>query len=223
MGVVQSSEGVLAPCSKHLLSEPAIIGNLAQETLGAKSKVDWERMISDYDLIRSAIEKVIPGFEQYNQRVREPGGFYLPNGARKGKFNTPSGKAHFTINMPSDIKIKADEYFMMTLRSHDQYNTTIYGLDDRYRGIYNERRVVMMNATDIQNEGLKPGDLVDLVGHYEGATRVAEKFIVVSYDIPRQCLATYFPEANVLVPIQSVAIGSKTPTSKLVVVKLRKR
>jgi molybdopterin-dependent oxidoreductase alpha subunit len=221
MGVVQSSEGVLPPCSDELLSEPQIVAQLALYTLSGRSKVNWEELASNYDYIRDAIEKVIPGFDNYNERVRQPGGFYLPNGAREGKFNTASGKANFTINATSDVKIEADEYIMMTVRSHDQYNTTIYGLDDRYRGIYNERRVVMMNEKDMAQDGLKSGDVVDLIGVYEGETRIAEKFIVVPYDIPERCVATYFPEANVLVPIQSVAHTSKTPTSKLVVVKIQ--
>ena len=222
MGVVQSSEGVLAPCSDQLLSEPAIIAHLAKATLGTKSKVDWEYLVGQYDRIRDVIEQVIPGFENYNERVRKPGGFYLPNGAREGKFNTPSGKAQFTVNAVPKWNLKEGEYIMMTIRSHDQYNTTIYGLDDRYRGIYNERRVVMMNAKDIKNAGLKSGDVVDLVGTYQGETRIAKQFIIVPYSIPSRCVATYFPEANVLVPINSYARKSKTPASKAVVVSIAK-
>jgi len=223
MGVVHSSQGVLKPCSEHLLSEPAIVARLAKATLGERSKVDWDKMVSNYDHIRDAIEATVPGFEDYNRRVREPGGFYLPNGAREQKFNTPSGKAHFTINPVPQNQLDEDEYIMMTIRSHDQYNTTIYGLDDRYRGIYNERRVVMMNKEDMENEGLKKGDVVDLLGHHKGQKRVAEQFIVVPYDIPPKCVATYFPEANVLVPIDSYARGSKTPRSKWVAIRISKR
>lgn len=222
MGVIHSSQGVLPPPSEHLLSEPAIVAGLARATLGARSKVDWDKMISNYDHIRDAIEAVVPGFDDYNRRVREPGGFYLPNGAREQQFHTPSGKAHFTVNAVPENGLAPDEYIMMTIRSHDQYNTTIYGLNDRYRGIYNERRVVMMNEEDMRADGLKKGDVVDLVGTHKGQTRVARSFIVVPYDIPRRCLATYFPEANVLVPIDSVAKGSKTPASKRVVVRVRK-
>jgi len=222
MGVVHSSQGVLTPPSDRLLSEPAIVARLAQATLGDRSKVNWAEMAGNYDHIRDAIEKTVPGFEDYNQRVREPGGFYLPNGARKQEFNTPSGKAHFTVNEVPENKLADQHYVMMTIRSHDQFNTTIYGLNDRYRGIYNERRVVLMNADAMQEAGLKQGDVVDLIGHYQGERRVANRFIVVPYDIPRRCVATYFPEANVLVPINSYAKGSKTPTSKWVEVGIEK-
>ena len=220
MGVVHSSQGILAPPSEHLLSEPAIVAGLAKAALGNRSKVNWDEMIANYDHIRDAIEAVVPGFDDYNRRVREPGGFYLPNGAREQQFNTPSGKAHFSVNPLPENGIAPDEYIMMTIRSHDQFNTTIYGLDDRYRGIYNERRVVLMNREDMQEDGLKQGDVVNLIGHYKGQRRVAKSFIVVPYDIPRRCVATYFPEANVLVPIDSMAKGSKTPASKRVVVRV---
>ncbi|MCO6487745.1 MAG: FdhF/YdeP family oxidoreductase [Phaeodactylibacter sp.] len=223
MGIIHSSQGVLPPPSGHLLSEPAIVAGLAKATLGSRSKVDWDNMIANYDHIRDAIEAVVPGFDDYNRRVREPGGFYLPNGAREQQFDTPSGKAHFTINPLPENGIAEDEYIMMTIRSHDQYNTTIYGLNDRYRGIYNERRVVLMNEQDMREDELKKGDVVDLAGNYKGQERMAKSFIVVPYDIPRRCLATYFPEANVLVPIDSVAKGSRTPASKRVVVRVRKR
>lgn len=220
MGVVHSSQGILPPCSKDLMSEPAIVAHLAKATLGSQSKVDWEKMIANYDEIRNAIEKTIPGFDDYNQRIREPGGFYLPNGARKGEFNTASGKAQFTINAVPDNSLKEDEYIMMTIRSHDQYNTTIYGLNDRYRGIYNERRVVLMNQGDMKKEGLKKGQVIHLTSQYKGKKRTANHFIVVPYDIPKQCIATYFPEANVLVPIDSFAKYSKTPASKSIIVKI---
>ena len=216
MGVVHSSQGVLDPPSSHLLSEPAIVAGLAKATLGESSKVDWERMINNYDHIRDAIEKVVPGFADYNLRVREPGGFYLPNGARKQQFNTPSGRAVFSVNTVPALQIEEGHYIMMTIRSHDQFNTTIYSLDDRYRGIYNERRVVMMNEADIREGGFRSGQVVDLISHYQGQRRLARSFIVVPFDIPRRCVATYFPEANVLVPVDSYARGSKTPTSKWV-------
>ncbi len=220
MGIIHSSQGVLTPPSEQLLSEPAIVARLAGATLGDGSKVDWEKMAGNYDHIRDAIEKVVPGFDNYNQRVREPGGFYLPNSARQQEFNTPSGKAVFTVNTVPDNRIEAGQFIMMTVRSHDQFNTTIYGLDDRYRGIYNERRVVMMNAADMAEAGLEKGQVVDLVSHFRGQRRVAKSFIVTPYDIPRQCAATYFPEANVLVPVDSYAKGSKTPTSKWVLITL---
>jgi len=221
MGIVHSSQGVLTPISDKLLSEPAIVCRLAKATL-QESKVDWKKMTANYDHIRDAIEQVIPGFDNYNQRVREPGGFYLPNGARKGTFNTKSGKAHFTINKTTQHNLQQGEYLMMTNRSHDQYNTTIYGLDDRYRGIYNERRVVMMHPDDLKSEGLKAKDIVDLTSHFNGKTRTAKRFIVVPYDVARGCVVTYFPEANVLVPLEQQAHTSKTPASKSVKVKVQK-
>ncbi|HYC87122.1 MAG TPA: molybdopterin dinucleotide binding domain-containing protein, partial [Chryseosolibacter sp.] len=148
--------------------------------------------------------------------------FYLPNCNRDGNFNTASGKAVFNVARFCETKLQEDELLMMTIRSHDQFNTTIYGLDDRYRGIYNERRVVLMNAVDMQQRGLLEGDCVDLFNHSGGRERTARKFLVVGYPIPKKCAATYFPEANVLVPVDSVADKSNTPVSKGVVIKLRK-
>ncbi|GJM31583.1 MAG: formate dehydrogenase subunit alpha [Saprospiraceae bacterium] len=219
-GVVQSSKGILAPPSTKLLSEPAIVARMAMATLGEQSKVDWQLMINNYDHIRDAIEQVIPGFDNYNQQVREQGGFYLPNGARKQEFNTPSGKAHFSITKVPKNELQADEYIMMTVRSHDQFNTTIYGLNDRYRGIANERRVVMMNREDMAIAGILEKQVVNLVSNYNGKVRTARQFRVVPYDIPKRCVATYFPEANVLVPIQNIDQESKIPSSKKVVIKI---
>jgi molybdopterin-dependent oxidoreductase alpha subunit len=222
MGVVQMSKGNLKPVSEHLLSEPAIVCQLAQATLGSKSRVNWERYNQHYDHIREDIEKVIPGFDNYNERVRHPGGFYLPNSAREGRFNTKTGKAHFNVANVTTQQLAADEFMMMTIRSHDQFNTTIYGLDDRYRGIYQERRVILMNIKDIIAAGLQPGDVVDLYNEFGGTERVVHKFIVVEYNIPEKCTATYFPETNALVPLNSVADKSNTPTSKLVILKIKK-
>ncbi|MVT11201.1 FdhF/YdeP family oxidoreductase [Chitinophaga tropicalis] len=222
MGVVQMSKGNLPPISADLLSEPVIVCRLAQATLGDRSRVNWKHYTQHYDYIREDLEKVIPGFNNYNTRVRHPGGFYLPNNAREGKFDTGSGKAVFNIAPLTIHPLADDEYMMMTIRSHDQFNTTIYGLDDRYRGIYQERRVILMNKTDIDKAGLKTGDVVDLVNVFEGQERVVRKFLVVAYDIPERCTATYFPEANALVPLNSVAEKSNTPTSKLVVIRVRK-
>ena len=220
MGIVHSSRGERTPASEHLLSEPAIVVGMAKAVLGDNSKVDWEKMISDYDHIRDAIEQVIPGFDNYNERVRQKGGFYLPNGAREGKYNTSDKKAQFTANAVPEHRLEKGQYLMMTIRSHDQYNTTIYGLHDRYRGIHNERRVVLMNKADMEEAGLQSQQVVNLRSHYNGEERVAYRFLVVPYDIPRQCVATYFPEANVLVPIKSRADLSKTPASKSVVVSI---
>ena len=218
MGVVSASEGRLAPASEHLRSEPRIVAGLARAVLGARSKVSWERLVEDYDRIRDLVEKVIPGFERYNERARKPGGFYLPNGPREGKFPTPSGKAHFTVHAVPDDPLGPDQLMMMTVRSHDQFNTTIYGLEDRYRGIGKARRVVLMNRADIEARGLEPGQVVDLTSHFRGEERVARRFVVVEYPIPRRNAATYFPEANVLVPLGSVARKSNTPASKSVVI-----
>lgn len=222
-GVVHQSRGGKTPASEHLLSEPKIVAELAKATLGNKSSVDWDRLVSNYDNIRDVIEQTIPGFDNYNERVRKPGGFYLPNGAREGDFKTLTGKANFTINKNPEHKLAADEYLMMTIRSHDQYNTTIYGLDDRYRGILHERRVVLMNEQDIKEAGLKLEEEVDLVSNYDGEKRVAKNFLVIPYDIPSRCIGTYFPEANVLIPYNHYAHTSKTPISKSVVVKVESR
>jgi molybdopterin-dependent oxidoreductase alpha subunit len=221
MAVVQASRGFLRPASPQLLSEPAIVAGLARATLGPRTTIDWEGLISDYDRIRELIDRVIPGFENYNQRVRQPGGFYLPNAARDRVFKTPKGKAIFTVHPLPAHELKPGQLLMMTIRSHDQFNTTIYGLNDRYRGIHNGRRVVLLNREDMHNAGVKEGQMVDLTSHFEGEERVAHRFAVVAYDIPRLCAATYFPEANVLVPLGSVAEKSNTPASKSVIISIK--
>ena len=223
MGVVQLSKGVLQPVSDQLLSEPVIVCRLAKATLGARSTINWDKYLENYDSIRDDIERTIPGFGDYNKRVRDPGGFYLPNCNREGSFNTASKKAHFNIAPITTIHMAEDELLMMTIRSHDQFNTTIYGLNDRYRGIYKERRVILMNQQDMERRNLQQGDVVDIYNHHGGVERVAHKFIVVPYPIPPQCTATYFPETNVLVPVNSVAKKSNTPVSKAVVVTVKKR
>ncbi|HEX3560678.1 MAG TPA: FdhF/YdeP family oxidoreductase [Pyrinomonadaceae bacterium] len=221
MGVVHSSRGSLEPASPQLLSEPAIIARLARATLGERSAINWESVVEDYDRVRDLIGRVIPGFDDYNSRVRRPGGFYLPNLAREGTFETSTGKANFTVHPLPRHELAPGQLLMMTMRSHDQFNTTIYGLDDRYRGVMGERRVVFLNPLDVREQGLSAGQVVDLVGHFEGEERIARRFIVVPYRIPRRCAATYFPEANVLVPVRSVADKSNTPASKSVVISLR--
>jgi molybdopterin-dependent oxidoreductase alpha subunit len=223
MGVVQQSKGMLKPISDTLLSEPVIVCRLAKASLGNNSKINWDKYLQHYDHIRTDIEACIPGFENYNERVRIPGGFYLPNCNREGSFDTPTQKAQFNIATAAQTVLKDDELMMMTIRSHDQFNTTIYGLDDRYRGIYNERRVIIMNRQDMNDRGLKEKDIVDLYNYDDGKERVAHQFIVVPYPIPKGCTATYFPETNVLVPLRSVAEKSNTPTSKFIPVTLRKR
>jgi len=219
MGIVHSSQGTLEPKSEMLKSEPAIVAGIANALFADKS-IDWDNFIADYDNIRAAIEANIAGFDNYNKRVRNPEGFYLPNIAREQKFNNTDGKAKFSVNQLSDLSLKEDEYTMMTIRSHDQYNTTIYGLDDRYRGIENGRRVLFMNKKDVKQSGLKKGDYVDISSHYDEQTRVAKSFMVVPYDIPRGNLATYFPETNVLVPHDQYGRKSETPISKSIVVKV---
>ncbi len=220
MGIVHSSQGTLAPKSEALKSEPSIVAELSKK-LFDDGQIDWDKLVANYDNIREAIEANIAGFENYNKRVRNPEGFYLPNVARERKFKK-DGKALFTVNQLSEHKLANDEYLMMTVRSHDQYNTTIYGLDDRYRGIENGRRVLFMNKKDISKENLKKGDYVDLQSHYDGVTRIAKLFKVVPFDIPEGNLATYFPETNVLVPFNKYARKSETPISKSIVVKVSK-
>lgn len=217
MSQVRSSRGVLPPASDRLLSEPTIVARMARATLGERSTVDWEGLVADYDRIRDHIERVIPGFEDFNRRVRE-GDFVLPNLARdRREFTTTTGKANFTVHSVHPVPLEAGQLLMMSMRSHDQFNTTVYGLDDRYRGIYNERRVILMNPDDIRERGLQPGQVVDLTSHFGGETRTARQFIVVEFPMPPRCTATYFPETNVLVPIGSVAARSNTPTSKFVI------
>ena len=221
MGIVHSSKGVLKPASEHLMSEPAIVCHLAKATL-KDSKVDWQAMMDNYDNIRDAIEKCIAGFNDYNRRVRREGGFYLPNGPKERRFDTDNGKAHFSVTPLPSNPLQADEYLMTTLRAHDQFNTTIYEEHDRYRGIFDSRRVVLMHPEDIKAASFQQGDYVDLLNYHGGRERVAPNFSIVSYDIPRRCVATYFPEANVLVPIGKTAPGPNIPASKSVVVKMRK-
>lgn len=222
-GVVQASRGKVDPISEHLRAEPTIIAELAKKVVGEKyAKPNWETLAADYDLVRDLIEATIPGFDNYNERTRNHGGFYLPNAARDGNFETETGKALFSVNPVLNLSVKEDEYIMMTIRSHDQFNTTIYGNDDRYRGIENGRRVVFMNVEDIKKGGFKAGDKVDLFNYFENKERVARDFQIIKYDIPVNTVATYFPEANVLVPINSFAHRSYTPAYKSVIIKMKK-
>jgi anaerobic selenocysteine-containing dehydrogenase len=220
MSVVEGWQGRLAPASNDLLSEPAIVVGMAKAVLGDRTRVDWKGLLANYDRIREHIEHVVPDFEDYNQRARQPGGFYLPNPIRKLKFNTEDGRAHFTVHGLPRHNLEPGQFLMMTMRSHDQFNTTIYGLDDRYRGIRNGRRVVFLNPDDIRVGGLHDGQTVDLVSHFEGEERIAHRFTIVSYSIPRRCAATYYPETNVLVSVRSFADKSNTPVSKSVVISI---
>ncbi|HEV2693567.1 MAG TPA: FdhF/YdeP family oxidoreductase [Verrucomicrobiae bacterium] len=219
-GVVHMSRGVLRPASEHLRSEPAIIAGIARATLRERTTVDWNQLIANYDAIRQHIEHVVPGFTQYNTRVRQPGGFYLPNDPNQGKFNTPSKRAKFKVHPIPEHDLKNGKLLLTTIRSHDQFNTTIYSENDRYRGIVQGRRVVFLNTGDIDRLGLKKDQWVDLISHFESEIRRAERFKVVPYDIPGGCAAAYFPETNVLVPIRNVADGSNQPASKSIVISI---
>ena len=220
MGIVHMSQGSLQPISKELQSEVAIICSLA-EHMFPDENISWSELKQDYDKIRDLIEKSIPGFERYNERVRKRSGFSLPNPPRDSlTFSTSSGKAHFSSNPLPDLLIEDGQYVMMTLRSHDQYNTTIYGLEDRYRGIKGNRRVILMNAEDMAERGWKTRQVVDVTSHFQESTITSERWTIIAYPIPRGNLASYFPEANVLVPLESTADISNTPTSKWIVCSL---
>jgi molybdopterin-dependent oxidoreductase alpha subunit len=221
MGVVHRSQGQLPPASTHLLSEPAIVARMAHAVLGKRSQVPWLELVQDYDGVRDLIAEVVPGFADFNRRVRAPHGFVLPNGARDRTFATATGKANFTVHPTPRWDGKPGQLRMMTVRSHDQYNTTIYGLDDRYRGILGERRVILMHASDLAERDLQPGQRVDITSHFDegngqDATRTVRGFLTVAYDVPRGCAVTYFPEANPLVALGNRADRSRTPASKSV-------
>ena len=226
MSMVHLSSGINAPASDALLSEPAIVARLARATLGARSQIPWLWLIEDYGRIRDLIAKTFEDFHDFNQRVRVPGGFRLSNSARDRVWHTPSGKAGFiAAKVPTDNPIHRARrrhatrqvFTLATTRSHDQYNTTVYGLNDRYRGVFGERRVLFINAGDIAALGMKAGDWADLESLCEdGVKRVARRFLLVEYDIPQGCLAAYYPETNPLVPLSSFADESRTPTSKSV-------
>ncbi|MGW9713843.1 FdhF/YdeP family oxidoreductase [Streptomyces albidoflavus] len=221
MSEVHASRGRLAPASPHLLSEVAIISRLARRTLGDEPAIPWEEFERDYGTIRDGISRVVPGFEEFNARVDRPGGFTLPNPVNQGVYPTPSGKAVFTRNEFTMLRAPEGHLILQTLRSHDQWNTVPYAMNDRYRGIHNARRVVLVNPADLAALGLADRDLVDLVGVWEdGRERRAPAFRVVSYPTSPGSAAAYYPETNVLVPLDSVADISNCPTSKGVVVRL---
>lgn len=220
MGIVHSSQGHLPPCAPTLRSEVAIVCGLAQATLSPSinQRLDWASLAASYDRVRDHIAAVVPGFADFNVRLRHKDGFLLPNLARQRQF--PDGKARFTwhpVFSPWQALLP-DQLLMMTVRSHDQFNTTIYGLDDRYRGVLGGRRVILMNPRDLAARQILSGQRVQITSHFRGQTRCADDFVAVEFDIPERCCATYFPEANVLIPLDSVADKSRTPTSKSVVV-----
>ncbi|MCR8669235.1 FdhF/YdeP family oxidoreductase [Aestuariibaculum sp. M13] len=218
MGIVSSTKGILEPCSNALLSEVAVVCGVAHATLKEKSKINWLKYQDDYNLVRQDIEEVVDGFNDYNNRLKQPSGFYLPNGARVRQFHTKTGKANFSINKLPSWKLKEEELVMMTIRSHDQFNTTIYGLNDRYRGVFNERRIIFMNREDMNARSLQEKQVVNIQSNFNGVLREASNFKVIGYDILKGCCATYFPEANILVPLDSFAHTAKTPASKSIVV-----
>ncbi|RJT97505.1 hypothetical protein D6T65_14005 [Arthrobacter frigidicola] len=219
---VHPSFGSVEPVSHTLLSEPAIISRLARETLGDRVKADWAGFEKNYDLIREHISHVVEGCENYNERIRQDGGFVLPNGPRDSRtFRTPTGRAVLTVNDLEHLERPPGTLILQTVRSHDQWNTTIYGHNDRYRGIRKGRHVVFISPEDIAELGLSDGQQVDLHGVYDdGIQRVLRDFRVVSYPTARGCAAAYYPEANVLVPLDSVAEGSNTPVSKAVLIRI---
>lgn len=215
---VQRSRGIFPPASEHLRSEPWIVCQLAKATLKNRSTVDWDAMCGDYDRIRDAISRVADGCENYNQRVREEGGFYLENPPRDRSFRTKTNKANFISKPLQPIVVEDGQLLLTTIRSHDQFNTTIYGFSDRYRGIEGSRRVIMMNAGDIQKFAMEAGQVVNLTSHFKGETRHVKDFIVVPYPIPPGCAAAYYPEANPLVALGNKADHSFTPGSKSIVI-----
>jgi molybdopterin-dependent oxidoreductase alpha subunit len=229
MSMVHLSAGLNAPASEQLLSEPMIVARLAAATL-PRSRTPWLQLAGDYALIRDRIEAVFPDFAGFNEKIKKPGGFRLRNTASERVWATASGRAEFRRHaVPTDTSIHRARqqqldtvvFALATVRSHDQYNTTIYGMDDRYRGVYGHRRVVFINAEDLRQIGMKAGDWVDITSLYgDGKSRRSERFLLVEYDIPRGCLASYYPETNPLVPLDSFAIDARTPTSKSIPVKL---
>ena len=222
MGRITQSKGILKPASDNLMSEPELIANLAHTYFNGNHAVDWQALGQDYSLIRTYIDKVVKGFKKTEERSKGVG-YYLPNNVRELDFShLPNGKAQLTINKLPDHSLADDEFMLMTIRSHDQFNTTIYGLDDRYRGIYNERRVLFMNEADMEKLELKKRDVVNIISNYDDTLRVAPNFLIIPYKIPKGNLAAYFPETNLLVPYNHFADKSKTPISKSIIVQLEK-
>ncbi|MEO5602764.1 MAG: FdhF/YdeP family oxidoreductase [Cyclobacteriaceae bacterium] len=221
MSMVHASQGINEPASGNLLSEPAIVACMAIASL-PETKTDWNNLVRNYDNIRSKIAEVLPDFKDCNEKINTPGGFYLGNMAGEKKWKTQTGKANFVTATLLKLLVENGKLRLMTIRSHDQYNTTIYGLDDRYRGVKGERKVIFLNISDIKSLDLKEDERVDIISDADGIQRIAKGFKVIEYDIPVGCAAAYFPETNVLVPLASVADKSFTPTSKYIIVELKK-
>jgi molybdopterin-dependent oxidoreductase alpha subunit len=216
MGIVNPSQGFLQPASPDLMSDVAILANLAHATLGARTATNWLGFANDYSLIRDSISRVIPGFENFNARIEREGFFYLPNAAKERVFKTSSGKAKLTVCPIPKHDLEPDEFLLTTMRSHDQFNSTIYGLNDRYRGVFGGRRVLFLNPLDMEARNLQAGQIVDIYSHFEGEVRKAPRFAIVPYAIARRSAAAYYPETNVLVPIRSVAAKSNQPAYKCI-------
>ncbi|MBM4280102.1 MAG: FdhF/YdeP family oxidoreductase [Deltaproteobacteria bacterium] len=220
MGVVHRSEGRLPPASLSLKSEVAIVAGLAAATLGDLPKVRWSALVDDYARVRDLIAAVVPGFADYNRRVAAADGFLLPNGARDRTWATADGKAHFSVVSLPRRALEPGQLLLQTLRSHDQFNTTIYELNDRYRGVYGRRDVLFVGTDDLRARGLSAGDVVDVTSHFAGVQRTVRGLTVVVCEQPRGCVAGYFPELNPLVPLEQNARESHTPASKSIVVTL---
>jgi molybdopterin-dependent oxidoreductase alpha subunit len=216
MGIINPSQGFLRPASPDLMSDVAIIANLANATLGTRTTTDWFGFAKDYSLIRDTISRVIPGFENFNARLANERFFYLPNAAKHRVFRTSSGKAKLTVCPIPKHDLEPDEFLLTTMRSHDQFNSTIYGLNDRYRGVFDGRRVLFLNPLDMEARNLRTGQIVDIYSHFEGEIRKAPHFAIVPYAIARRSAAAYYPETNVLVPIRSVAAKSNQPAYKCI-------
>ncbi len=221
MGIVHSSKGKLTPNSKLMLSEPMIVARIADATIGDTDTVKWMWLVEDYSRIRDHIASVVPGFDNYNQRVSQPGGFYLPNAAKQRIWDTENKKANFSSPQLSMFQPAAGRLTLQTLRSHDQYNTTIYGLDDRYRGIGNNRMIIFLNPEDMTERDIKPLQELLITSYWKDGERAAKGFKAIPYDMPLGSAAAYFPEANVLVPIDSTADISNTPTSKSIEISIQ--
>lgn len=224
MSVVSRTQGRLEPVSDHLLAEPVLLARIAEAVFGPDHIVDWKSMAEDYDVIRDHISRVIPGTEDFNRRVRDKYGFVLPNSPRDERsFGTVEGRAQFTTRDLEYLVPPEGHLVLQTMRSHDQYNTTFYGLDDRYRGISGGRRVILINPADLAPAGVEDGELVDVISVFNGEERRAEKFRMVAYPTARGCVAAYYPEANALVHRDLVARESNTPGFKAVMVRFETR
>jgi molybdopterin-dependent oxidoreductase alpha subunit len=221
-GVVHSSRGCVEPSAPGLMSEPRLVAELAQAVLGSGSSFPWPACAQDYGLIRRFIEQLIPGYTGWGKTLERDAGFRLPNPASSRDFAAVGGKAKFMVHaLSAPAPLEDGRFLLMTIRSHDQFNTTIHGLNDRYRGIRNERRVIFLNPEDMKELGIEPEQAVDITSHFRNVRRTVRGFYAIPYTIPKRCAAAYFPEANPLVPLDSVNPETMTPTSKSIVVSLQ--